>query len=187
MSAPSPKGLLLVEDDAPLANTIARALAPRVGELRWCETAGKSIVQLETWHPDVVLLDFALPDGSAFDVLEALARHAAMPTVIAMSGAAGPDEAFRLAQLGVRYFLQKPLKLDVLEETIARALTEPVDIRPQVRGLVGMRAIHEVETEVRATMINEALARTSGSRRGAARLLAVSRQLLQHMLRKLRG
>jgi hypothetical protein len=33
-------------------------------------------------------------------------------------------------------------------------------------------------------MVDEALARAGGSRRAAARVLAISRQLLQHMLRK---
>jgi hypothetical protein len=34
--------------------------------------------------------------------------------------------------------------------------------------------------------VNEALKRSGGSKRGAARLLGVSRQVLQHILRKMR-
>jgi len=37
---------------------------------------------------------------------------------------------------------------------------------------------------VREAMVSEALARSSGSRNAAARLLAVSRQFLQHVLKK---
>ena len=61
---------------------------------------------------------------------------------------------------------------------------EAYDFLPRVRGVVGERSLHEVEREVRATMVNEALTRAGGSRREAARLLKVSRQLLQHILRQ---
>jgi hypothetical protein len=47
-------------------------------------------------------------------------------------------------------------------------------------------AIHDVEELARGTMVREALARSQGSRTGAARLLRVSRQLLQHILRGIR-
>jgi two-component system response regulator RegA len=106
---------------------------------------------------------------------------------VAMSGTAEPGESFRLAQLGVRTYLHKPLRLDELEAALVYARTAPADLRPYARGLVGLRPIHEVEEELRKTMVEEALARAGGSRSGAARLLAVSRQLLQHMLRALRG
>jgi transcriptional regulator with PAS, ATPase and Fis domain len=49
---------------------------------------------------------------------------------------------------------------------------------------VGQRQIHEVQDEVRETMLREALGRARGSRRAAAKLLRVSRQLVQHMLRR---
>jgi two-component system, response regulator RegA len=48
---------------------------------------------------------------------------------------------------------------------------------------VGRVPLHELEAEVRHAMLGEAIARAEGSRRGAARLLSVSRQLMQHMLR----
>jgi transcriptional regulator with PAS, ATPase and Fis domain len=48
---------------------------------------------------------------------------------------------------------------------------------------VRQRSLHDALHEVRTTMIDEALARANGSRRGAAQLLRVSRQLLQYMVR----
>ncbi len=54
---------------------------------------------------------------------------------------------------------------------------------PHVRQLVGHKSLAGVTSEVRATMIEEALARSSGNVRGAARLLETSRQLLQYLRR----
>ena len=66
-----------------------------------------------------------------------------------------------------------------------RPLAEPPDLTPYVRASVGIVPLQHIEEHVRHTMLQEALARSGGNRRGAARMLKVSRQLLQHMLRKL--
>jgi two-component system response regulator RegA len=186
MALPELACLMVVEDDAALARTLEEALAGSARLLRICRTAGEAIAALAQVRPELILLDVALPDGSAFDVLAALADVYPTPAVVAMSGSASPDESFRLAQLGVRAYLRKPLKLDELEAALVLARTRPADLRPHARSLVGLRPIHEVEAELRRTMVEEAMARAGGSRRGAARLLAVSRQLLQHMLRAFR-
>ena len=58
---------------------------------------------------------------------------------------------------------------------------------PLIRQLVGHSPLSKVESEVRTLMVTEALARARGSRRAAAKMLAVSRQMLQHVLRKGHG
>jgi transcriptional regulator with GAF, ATPase, and Fis domain len=50
---------------------------------------------------------------------------------------------------------------------------------------VGQLGLREMEDQVRRSMVEEALSRSAGSRRSAARLLNVTRQTLQHILRKL--
>jgi two-component system, response regulator RegA len=176
--------VMIVEDDAALAKTIKAALATWTDHVHACQRASDAIALLGRVRPELILLDVALPDGTAFDVLNALAAIEPCPMVVAMSGSAQADESFRLAQLGVRSYLRKPFNLEELQAALTVAKTAPADLRPHVRNLVGLRPIHEVEDELRRTMLQEALARARGSRRGAARILAVSRQLLQHMLRK---
>jgi two-component system response regulator RegA len=134
--------------------------------------------------PDLLLLDVALPDGRAGDVLDAVRDLSPAPRIIALSGAAGPDESFALAARGVRLYLKKPINLAELEHAVKVALSEPPDLVPHVRSAVGLIPIQDVEEKVRATMVDEALARGKGSRRAAARALGISRQLLQHILRK---
>ncbi len=178
--------LLVVEDDAALVAVLEKALRAEVGELRSCAGATSALALLRHWTPDLVLLDFSLRDGDAFDVLAALHARQPTPRVIAISGTASPDISFRLAQRGVHSFLAKPFEIGELRRAMKRALQQPLDITPQLKSNVGQRGIHEVELEVRETMLNEALARAKGSRRGAARLLDISRQLIQHMLRRKR-
>lgn len=174
---------LVVEDNVALLRTLERALTALGRSVRSCSTVAEARRTLGEWRPTMLILDVELPDGDAFDVLRAAAELPAAPVVIAMSGVASPSESFRLAQLGVRSYLVKPLRLEALEQAIDEALGAPPDVTPHLRAQVGHVPVRELERHVRRTMVEEALARAGGSRRGAARLLQVSRQLLQHMLR----
>jgi two-component system, response regulator RegA len=182
---PSPeRRVLVVEDSRSLADTLERSLRVLHWETRAATTAARAIAEIEDWHPNALLLDVSLPDGTAFDVLERARTVSPIPAVVAISGKAGPVEAFRLAQLGVRQYLPKPLDLAAVVRALDDAVSSPPDLRAQLAASVGRRPILELEEEVRATMVNEALAHTGGNRQRAAGLLRVSRQLLQQYLRR---
>ncbi len=175
--------LLVVEDHAALRKAIVDALGSEWRVLDAEDLMSARSILAEN-AIDTILLDVALPDGSAFDFLDSIAALAPRPVVVAMSGAATPEESFRLAQRGVRHFLPKPLDLDGLQTTLHRISDEAPDLEPHLRNVVGHRGIHDVEREVRSVMVEEAVARAGGNRRGAAKLLSISRQLLQHILRR---
>jgi DNA-binding NtrC family response regulator len=90
-----------------------------------------------------------------------------------------------MARLGARQYVEKPFAPLTLERAIQRALSQPPNLVPCVRGGVGQLGLREMEDQVRRSMVEEALSRSAGSRRSAARLLNVTRQTLQHILRKL--
>lgn len=176
--------VLLVEDEEALRQTLERALAGRFVEVRAAASVREATALLATFEPDLLLLDVELGDGTALDVMRAVLERETVPLVVAMSGAANPQQTFDLAQLGVRSFLPKPLNLKRLDAALDDAIARAPDLRAQLRSAVGQRPIHELEEELRVTMLREALARAKGSRRGAAKLLQVSRQVIQHMLRR---
>jgi two-component system response regulator RegA len=175
--------VLVVEDNVALSGRVCATLAESYRDVRACNSVSEVEPSIAGWWPDLVLLDVVLADGDAGEVLELLERHHPAPAVIAMSGTAGAAQSFALGARGVRAFLEKPLELDRLQAVIDHVLDAVPDLRPMVKQLVGYKALADVETEVRDVMIHEALART-GTRRGAARLLSVSRQLLQYLLRR---
>ena len=179
-----PKTCLIVEDDERLRLALAEALTGLGFEVRDASTVKEAERALLDDSPDLLLLDVALPDGRALDVLEVVKRISPSPCVLAISGAAGPDESFELGARGVRAYLKKPLNLEELEAAVNRALSEPPDLTPHVKSAVGRTPIRGVEEGVRDTMVREALARGKGNRREASRMLGISRQLLQHILRE---
>jgi two-component system response regulator RegA len=176
--------VLVVEDNRALLRTVEHALSARFPEVRGCRTVAAARTIVHGWTPDLVVLDFALPDGDARAVLDLPELREPAPVVVAISGRAAPIESFELAQRGVRAFLSKPVTLDELEAAIELALSEAPNLEPHLRQTAGHRPLREVTDEVRDVLIDETLARSRGSRRGAARILATSRQLLQYLLRQ---
>jgi DNA-binding NtrC family response regulator len=177
--------VLIIEDDAGLRSALARVLATWGAQVFEAGTASEARVLLAGPPPNLLIVDVRLSDETAFEILELAARRSPAPIVIAMSGKASPEEAFLLAQKGVRAYLAKPVSIGQLEEAVRVAMGEAPVLEPLISASVGHVPLREVQREVRRVMVTEALARSDGSRSGAARLLRVSRQALQQILRRL--
>jgi DNA-binding NtrC family response regulator len=176
------ESLLIVEDSPELLRALAEASKDWTVSVHLASTIAAARNVLARVRPEVVLLDVCLPDGDALSLVEDLRALQPLPIVIAISGAATPTQTFRLAQAGVRGFLAKPLDLARLESVWDEALKEPPQLGAQVRASIGRVPLQQLEGWLRKTAVTEALARSHGSVRGAARLLRISRQLLQHIL-----
>lgn len=177
------QGALIVEDNPSLARSLAEVLEERDFLVKHGPSVRAAKQALEGWVPQLVILDFMLPDGTGLDVLAALAPLRPQPVVVAISGEAGPEESFQLARAGVRCFLRKPFRLQQVRAAVEEAMDATPDPTVEARAAVGKVAIKDLEAEIRRAMVGEALARSGGSVRGAAALLGISRQLLQHILK----
>jgi DNA-binding response OmpR family regulator len=175
--------VLIVEDNTSLRSAIA-TLVREWGAVA-CE-AGNAREALAAFDPppDLVICDIALPDDSGLSVLEATLSLRPEPAKIAISGVATAEEAFCLGQLGVREYLAKPFSLSDLGAAVRRVLTEVPDLDPLIRASVGQVPMRELQQHVRDLMVDEAMALTFGSRRAAARLLDISRQAVQQIVRQ---
>lgn len=174
--------LLLVEDSLRLARILEDALRSRAERISHASTLAAARHVLRSDPPDAVILDVSLPDGTSDELLGELRAVEPLPHVIAISGTATAEQAFRLAHGGVRAFVPKPLELARLEAMWVETLSRPPDLEPSLRASAGQVPLHSIESFVRNTLVDESLARSQGSVRGAAKLLGISRQLLQHIL-----
>ena len=91
--------LLVVEDCPELRGALLATLATTATEVRGAAGALEASALMKGWHPELVLLDFALQGGEAFDVLELVAAARPMPLVVRLmrreGGAAAPAAAPR--------------------------------------------------------------------------------------------
>ena len=175
--------LLIVEDNEELVKDLVSLLSSKFDDLRACHRADDALEMINIWQPTFILIDFSLPDGDAFLLFEAINKVSPFPLLIVMSALATQENSFHLAQLGVRVYLKKPFNAQQLEDAIDQALAFTPNIDAHVKNSVGIIGIKEMETRIRRTMLREALSQVDDSRRGAARLLKVSRQLIQHIIR----
>jgi two-component system, NtrC family, sensor kinase len=74
--------------------------------------------------PDLLLLDWQLPDISGLDVLRALRAGGCQSPAILMTGYGSEELAIVALRLGVRNYLLKPFSDDELFKIVESALTE---------------------------------------------------------------
>jgi YesN/AraC family two-component response regulator len=105
--------ILIVDDDAPILEALSAALAPPFEVL----TAGTGLAALEVAGrrlPDLVLLDYILPDVSGLAILHALKRYFPRLPVILMTGYGSEDVSVAAFRGGVHDYLKKPIRLPEL-------------------------------------------------------------------------
>lgn len=70
--------LLVVEDEADIAESIRMRLEHEGHSVRIAATRASAIKSLQTEPPDLVVLDIRLPDGSGYDVLKFIREDVAL-------------------------------------------------------------------------------------------------------------
>ena len=111
------KKTVLVVDDEDLVLSVVRELIRLLGYN--CVTAEDGIQAMEVMHqssPDLILLDFYLPNMPGEQILESMIKEYPQSKVIMASGRElSAEEKRRLTKKGVHGFLYKPYTVDDLE------------------------------------------------------------------------
>lgn len=112
--------VLIVEDEAILAENLRRYLERRGWQARVANTGHDAVAACPLFQPDAILLDYALPDMDGFEVLCALGRRGCADCLLMT---AHPPEVVseRARELGVRRVLLKPFPLADTESELRAA------------------------------------------------------------------
>jgi two-component system response regulator RegA len=191
LHSPEPPGridaLVVDADDEHTANVCASIRRSAAGRcLRTVDRASDALRWFEQGVAvDFVFVDTALPDDGARCVIDAAFRLESSPIVIAMGRATDcTADVFQLAMMGVHAYLPKPLDPTRIDDVLASAGLDLRRMHGLLRPLVGRFGLKEIQSHVRRVLVDEALARTGGSRRSAARVLGVTRPAVQKFLRE---
>ena len=112
--------ILIVDDDVAIAQTLAaqiRLLGHDIAIARDGRAANSSITSKT---PDLVLLDYGLPDLTGTELLQSWRERELDMPVVMVSGVATIPDAVRALKLGAQDFLIKPVDLALLEAAIKR-------------------------------------------------------------------
>lgn len=128
--------VLLVEDDALLAEAYLEFLSAEPCDATHRTTVAGAIEAIRQSPPEVVLLDLLLPDGSGLDVLEYIRSNALATSIIVMTSEGSINNAVDAMRAGAFDFLVKPVNATRFSATFKNAL-ERQSLRRKVDAYEG--------------------------------------------------
>jgi two-component system OmpR family response regulator len=140
--------LLIVEDDAMLADGLARNLRRSGHAVDCVESAERASLALECEGFDLVILDLGLPGSDGFDLLQKLRRRGDTVPLIVVSARERLGDRVRGLDLGADDYLVKPFAQEELEARV-RALIRRRATRTTPRVTFGPLTLDLVAREAR--------------------------------------
>src|SRR4026209_1570194 len=115
-----PKKILTVDDSKTIRMIIARAFKPYDCQILEAANGEEGLAMASKEAPDVILLDLTMP---VMDGYEMLTKLKAVPElknipVVMLTTEAGKENVLRIARMGVRDYLIKPFKEEVILERV---------------------------------------------------------------------
>ncbi|MBM3522231.1 MAG: sigma-54-dependent Fis family transcriptional regulator [Alphaproteobacteria bacterium] len=116
--------ILIVEDEGVLARNLARFLGLRGHE---AEAAGDIADGMESYgrvRPDIVLLDFHLPDGDGIDMIRRIRAQDRQTKIVMMTADGRVQTAVDAMKAGADDYVTKPFSLDELALLVERLVEQ---------------------------------------------------------------
>jgi DNA-binding response OmpR family regulator len=120
----SSETILVVEDSREMRALVRDMLQAQGYHVAEAYSGWRALQVAESSSPDLLLLDWQLPDITGLDVLRALRAGKCQAPAVLMTGYGSEELAFYALQLGVRGYLRKPFSSEELAATINTALVE---------------------------------------------------------------
>jgi DNA-binding NtrC family response regulator len=126
------KPLLLIVDDERPVRMLLKALAQREGfDAIECATGAEGIDVLRRRHVDLMFLDLHMPEVNGLDVLQSTRDISGATHIVLITGAGSIESAVEAVKLGAEDYLQKPLNVPRLTETM-RSVRQQFEQRASV-------------------------------------------------------
>jgi DNA-binding response OmpR family regulator len=116
------KTILVIEDDRDISTTIHGVLSAAGYKVLTANNGQDGRRLIQNQKPDLVLTDMMMPRMGGFPVLEFLAELPEAPPVIMMTANEGSRHKAYAEMLGVVDYLRKPFAMEVMLESVARAI-----------------------------------------------------------------
>lgn len=123
------KDILVVDDEVGIRELLSEILFDEGYRIHLAENAAQARSFRENHEPDLVLLDIWMPDTDGLTLLkEWVAQELLTMPVIMMSGHGTIDTAMEAMRIGAADFLEKPIALQKLLSTVAKAIQQGVPV-----------------------------------------------------------
>jgi CheY-like chemotaxis protein len=118
----SPKGILVVDDDADAAQTFAYLLRQLGHAVDYVTSPQLGLDVAKSMRPWLIFLDIAMPEMSGWELAQLLRRELGHEKVrlIAVTGRGEPEDHKRSREAGFDAHVQKPVDLHLLQSILAQ-------------------------------------------------------------------
>jgi len=111
--------VIVIDDDHDMVEVLSESLRPRSINVLATGNNGKDAVELyQKYRPDVVLMDFMMPDFDGLYGLQNIRKLDSNAKVIILTGSTESDIQTKLTESGVSLIMQKPYEMNNLIERI---------------------------------------------------------------------
>lgn len=118
------KRILIVDDEESIRITLSTILTKEGYTVQAVGSFDEVTQILPSFPPDTIILDVLLPKVSGLDILKYLKEHGVDAPVIIITGAPDIQSARESLRHGAYDYIAKPFTLDVLRQSVARAVKE---------------------------------------------------------------
>jgi two-component system response regulator RegA len=119
------RSLLIVDDDKPFCDRLARALASRGYDARTANSVAEGAALLAETPPAFAVFDLKLGDGSGLDLMRALKERRPEARAIILTGYGAIATAVTAVKLGAYDYLAKPVNADEVAAALSRGQEAP--------------------------------------------------------------
>jgi two-component system response regulator RegA len=114
----SERSLLLVDDDAPLCQRLARAMERRGFVVATADSVATGTAAATAYPPAFAVVDLRLSDGSGLEVVKALRKARPSARIVMLTGYGNIATAVAAVKAGAVDYLPKPADADAVERAL---------------------------------------------------------------------
>ena len=120
--------IAVVEDEAELASLIEYNLARGGFDVKLLNGAAQTLAELESWKPDLIVLDVMLPGQDGFDLCRQIRQTGKLASTPIIFLTARSDEVDRVLglEIGAADYVTKPYRLRELVARMRAVLRRPI-------------------------------------------------------------
>jgi len=116
------KPKILIVDDEPTSLELLEGYLSDKGYFIECAKNGKECIEkINSFFPDIVVLDVRLPDIDGLTILEALKKQENSPYIIIVTAFHDMSTTIKAIRLGAFEYIPKPIDVDELEKAVEKA------------------------------------------------------------------